>query len=181
MQSKRYIWAILLVLAIALAAGCAGPAEKAVVKNDTVSVDYVGWLDNGTIFDTSNATVAKEAGIYDANITYEPITFKAGAGDVIEGFDNAVIGLKVNESRNVTLTPAESYGEYDPSLIMPVNMTDLVDNGITPHVNDTLYAGTQQVKVYSIPNNTTVLIDFNHPLAGKSLHFKLTVLSINSA
>jgi len=178
MQFKHYLGAILLVLLIALAAGCAGTSGQTVVKNDTVTVDYVGWLDNGTIFDTSNATAAQAAGVYDPNNSYEPITFVVGSGDVIQGFDDAVVGLKVGESKNITLTPDQAYGEYDPSLVQPVNMSDLVANNVTPHVNDTLYYGTQPVTVNSIPNNTTVMIDFNHPLAGKTLHFKLTVLSI---
>jgi len=178
MEGKQFIGAVLLVLSIALIAGCTSQSEQTVAKNDTVSVDYIGWLDNGTVFDTSNATLAKEAGIYDENITYEPITFVVGSGEVITGFDNGVVGLKVNESRNITLTPDEAYGDYDASLIQPVNTSDLLENNITPYVNETLYYGTNPVTIYSIPNNTTVMIDFNHPLAGKTLHFKLTVLSI---
>ena len=180
MQLRHYSGAILLVLLIALAAGCTSTSGQTVVKNDTVTVDYVGWLDNGTIFDTSNASVAQAAGVYDPSMSYKPITFVVGSGEVIQGFDDAVVGLKVNESKNITLTPIQAYGEYDPSLVQPVNMSDLVANNITPHVNDTLYYGTQPVTIRSIPNNTTVMIDFNHPLAGKTLHFKLTVLSITS-
>jgi FKBP-type peptidyl-prolyl cis-trans isomerase 2 len=183
MLTKRTISAILLVLSIALVAGCASttPAEKTVALNDTVSVDYTGWLDNGTIFDTSDESVAKEAGIYDELIEYGPYTFMAGAGEVIDGFDSAVIGMKVNESKNITLTPDQAYGAYDPTLIQPVNMSVFTQYNITPLVNDTLYYGTQPVTVHSIPNNTTVLIDFNHPLAGKTLYFKITVRSITAA
>lgn len=180
MKHLKYAGAILLVLTIALAAGCAGQKEKTVAKNDTVTVDYTGWLDDGTVFDTSNETVAREAGIYDINNTYVPISFMVGAGEVIDGFDTAVVGLKANESRNITLAPDQAYGDYDASLIQPVNLTLLQENGIDPQVNDTLYYGTEPVTVYAIPNNTTVLIDFNHPLAGKTLHFEVTVRSIIS-
>jgi peptidylprolyl isomerase len=182
MISKRQpILAILLVLSILLIAGCAASTEKTVKSGDAVSVDYTGWLDDGTIFDTSEAAIAQQAGIYDENVTYEPLMFMVGSGDVIEGFDSAVIGLKVNDSRNITLTPDQAYGEYDPSLIQPVNMSTLLEYDIIPHVNDTLYYGMQPVTVYSIPNNTTVYIDFNHPMAGKTLHFMLTVREIQSA
>ncbi len=180
-MTKRTISIILLALSIALVSGCASSTEKTVAVNDTVSIDYTGWLDDGTIFDTSNESVAKEAGIFDASIAYGPYTFIAGTGEVIPGFDDAIIGMKVNESRNITLTPDQAYGTYDPSLIQPMNMSDLTDYGIIPQVNDTLYYGTQPVTVYSIPNNTTVLIDFNHPLAGKTLHFTLTVRAITAA
>lgn len=165
-----------------LVAGCTGSGtEKTVAKNDTVTVEYTGWFDNGTIFDTSNETVARDAGIYDANATYEPIEFQVGSGDVIEGFDSAVVGLKVNETREITIAPEDAYGEYDPTLIQPVNMSVLLEAGIDPQVNDTLYYGLNPVTIHSIPNNTTVMIDFNHPLAGKTLHFSLKVLKITAA
>jgi peptidylprolyl isomerase len=170
-----------LILSIALIAGCAGPTEKTVKSGDSVSVDYTGWFDNGTIFDTSSQAVAQQAGIYNENMTYGPLNFTVGSGEVIQGFDDAVIGLKANESRNITLTPDQAYGEYDPMLIQPVPMSTLLEYNITPHVNDTLYYGIQSVTVYSIPNNTTVLIDFNNPMAGKTLHFMLTVREIQSA
>ncbi len=182
MISKRQsIAAILLILSVALMAGCAGTTEKTVKTGDSVSVDYTGWFDNGTVFDTSSPDVARQAGIYNENMTYGPLMFTVGSGEVIQGFDNAVVGLKVNESRNITLPPAEAYGEYDPSLIQPVPMDTFTEYNITPHVNDTLYYGIQPVTVYSIPNNTTVMIDFNHPMAGKTLHFMLTVRAIQSA
>jgi FKBP-type peptidyl-prolyl cis-trans isomerase 2 len=182
MISKRQsILAILLVLSALLIAGCAASTEKTVKSGDIVSVDYTGWLDDGTIFDTSDAATARQAGIYDENITYTPLIFTVGSGEYLQVFEDTVIGLKVNESRNITITPDQAYGEYDPSLIQPVNMSTLLEYDIIPHVNDTLYYGIQPVTVYSIPNNTTVYIDFNHPMAGKTLHFMLTVREIQSA
>ncbi len=184
MINKRLsILAILLVLSIALIAGCASSNEKTVKSGDRVLVDYTGWLDNGTIFDTSYAAVAQRADIYDENLTYKPLNFTVGSGKYLEAFEDAVIGLKVNESRNITLAPDQAYGEYDPSLIQPVPMSTLQEYNITPHVNDTLYYGIQlqPVTVYSIPNNTMVMIDFNHPMAGKTLHFMLTVREIQPA
>jgi FKBP-type peptidyl-prolyl cis-trans isomerase 2 len=173
--------AILLVLSIVLIAGCTGSTEKTVKSGDSVSVDYTGWFDNGTIFDTSSPAVAQQAGIYDENVTYGPLDFTVGSGEYLQAFEDAVIGLKVNESKNITLTPDQAYGNYDPSMIQPVPMSMLLENNITPHVNDTLIYNMQPVTVYSIPNNTTVLIDFNHPMAGKTLHFMLTVREIQSA
>jgi len=180
-NKRQSISAILLVLSIALIAGCAGATEKTVKSGDNVSVDYTGWFDNGTIFETSSPTIALQAGIYDENVTYGPLNFTVGSGEIIQGFDDAVIGMKVNESKNITLTPDQAFGEYDPSLIQPIPMSTLQEYNITPHVNDTLYYGMQPVTVYSIPNNTTVLIDFNHPMAGKTLHYMLTVRDIKSS
>lgn len=177
-NKKLFMAAILLVLSIALVAGCTGTSVSTVKAGDNVTVDYTGWFDNGTIFDTSNATIAQQAGIYNAQRPYEPISFITGSGEVIQGFDNGVMGMKIGESKNITLTPAQAYGEYNASLIQPVPISILSQSNITPHVNDTLYYNMQPVKVVGIPNNTTVLIDFNSPMAGKTLHFMLKVLNI---
>lgn len=186
LSKKSSIYAILLVLGIALVAGCTGTASNAVKSGDNVTVEYTGWFDNGTIFDTSNATIAQQAGIYDPESTYEPISFIVGNDEVIGGFDNATIGMKVGESKNITITPDQAYGEYDPTLIQPIPLSVLEEANITPHVNDTLYYNFDPVRVDHIVynstdvNNSSVYIDFNHPLAGKNLHFRLTVLQIQA-
>lgn len=66
---KALIMAVLLVAVVALMAGCAGQTKTA-KTGDNVSVDYIGMYDNGSIFDTSNATIAQQAGLYDAERTY---------------------------------------------------------------------------------------------------------------
>jgi predicted small secreted protein len=69
-NKKQIILAILAVLAIALIAGCTTTSGKTVKTGDNVTVDYIGTLDNGSIFDTSNMTVAMQAGIYDPDAIY---------------------------------------------------------------------------------------------------------------
>lgn len=186
MVSKKYfIPAILLVLAIVLVAGCTG-SEKTVKSGDNVTVDYIGTYDNGTIFDTSNETIAQEAGIYESAYIYGPISFISGSGEIFTTIDNATIGMKIGETKNITLTPSEAYGEYNASLIEPVPLSILTENNITPHVNDTLYYNYNAVRVDHIvpnetdPNNTSVYIDFNNQMAGKTLHFQITVRDIQS-
>lgn len=187
MVSKKYfIPAILLVLAVALVAGCTG-SEKTVQSGDNVTVDYVGTYDNGTIFDTSIATIAQEAGIYESSYTYEPISFISGSGEIFATIDNGTLGMKIGETKNITLTPAEGYGEYNASLIQPVPLSILTENNITPYVNDTLYYNLNPVRVDHIvpnetdPNNTSVYIDFNDPRAGKTMHFQITIRDIEAA
>jgi FKBP-type peptidyl-prolyl cis-trans isomerase 2 len=180
---KALIMAVLLVAVVALAAGCAGQSKTA-KSGDNVTVDYVGSYDNGTIFDTSNATIAQQNGLYDPDRTYEPISFVIGEQSVIPGFENATIGMKVGESRDVTITPAEAYGDYDITYIQPVNMSELIEANITPYVNMSIPTMYGLVRVDSIEinetdyNNSIVNIDFNHPLAGKTLHFKITLRSV---
>jgi peptidylprolyl isomerase len=183
---KYFIPVVLLVLAVALVAGCTG-SDNTVKNGDNVTLDYIGTYDNGTIFDTSNATIAEQAGIYEADYTYGPISFISGDGEVFPTIDNATIGMKIGETKNVTLTPEQGYGEYNASLIEAVPLSVLKENNITPQVNDTLYFNMNPVKVVSIvpnatdPNNTSVYIDFNDPRAGKTMHFQITIRDIQPA
>ena len=107
MLSKKYfIPVILLVMAVALVAGCTG-SENTVKTGDNVTIDYIGTYDNGTVFDTSNATVAQGAGICDAGYTFRQISFISGDGEIFDALDNATIGMLIGGTKNVTLTPEE--------------------------------------------------------------------------
>lgn len=88
---------------------------------DIVSVDYILKLDNGSIVDTSIASVANESGIFNPNRKYEPLTFQIGPkSGLVKGFTNAVIGMKVNETKEVAVKPEDGYGLYDPSKVYPM-------------------------------------------------------------
>lgn len=188
-NKSQIMIAILLVAAISMVAGCAGSTgtgttEKTAKIGDNVSVDYAIWLENGTIVETSNITLAKQSNIYEDYNPYTPVSFIVGSGTEIKGFEDAVIGMKINESKNFTLTPDQAYGAYNASMIEPLPLGQLLSYNITPHVNDTLYYNNYAVKVIQIvpnatdPNNSAVYIDFNPPMAGKTLRFAITVRDI---
>ncbi len=181
-KTKQLILAILLVLSITMLAGCTSASDRVVKTGDSVTVDYTLYLENGSVYDTSNATVAQMAGMNTTGRDYEPLTFVVGDGNYLDAFENGTIGMKVGETKNVTLSPADAYGDYDPTLIQPVNMSILTNASIVPYVNESLYDGYHpyKVRVDSIPNNTTVMVDFNHPLAGKTLIFSITVRDIET-
>lgn len=181
--------AVLLVLAIILVAGCTGSntnntinANTTVKYGDNVTVDYTLYLANGSIYDTSIESVAQQAGLNMTGREFSPLTFTVGDGNYISGFENGTIGMTAGETRNVTLTPDEAYGEYNQSLILPANTSDLTNASIVPYVNESLYDYMlgYPVRIVSIPNNTTVMIDYNPPLAGQTLTFRITLRSINS-
>lgn len=92
-------------------------------EGDIVEVNYIGSFINGTIFDTSYKDVAIENNIYDPARRYPPLKFKVGAGQVISGFDDAVIGMKIGEEKTVKIPPTLGYGRWDPKLVEYVNRT----------------------------------------------------------
>lgn len=85
--------------------------ELKVQKGDAVSVHYVGKFQGGKVFDTSMKKVAESSGTFNPSRDYKPLQVKAGASQVIKGFDDALIGMKVNEEKTVTIPPALAYGE----------------------------------------------------------------------
>jgi len=141
---------------------------KVVEKGDTVSVFYTGKFENGEVFDS--------------NVGKEPFTFTVGAGQVIPGFDKAVLGMKLGEEKTVTITPEEGYGERDERYVFQYPL-DKFPEDIKKNlkVGETLYMNTEQgpipVKVIAI-EGATVTIDANHPLAGKTLVFDIKVVDI---
>jgi FKBP-type peptidyl-prolyl cis-trans isomerase 2 len=104
------------------------PAEVA-QEGDVVAVDYIGKLDSGELFDTSIEEVARDESIpkvdfFTLRERYEPFTFTLGEDAVIPGFEKAVLGMKVNETKTVTIAPDEAYGEVNPALLKIVPIDD---------------------------------------------------------
>ena len=138
---------------------------KKVKAGDNVSVDYTGRHTDGTIFDTS--------------IGRTPLKFEVGAGQMIKGFDDGVLGMKVGEKKTITILPPQAYGNYNLDLVKTFdkNSPDLSQLG-TLFVGMELNSSYGVVKVIEV-NDNNVVIDFNHKLAGKTLIFEITLISIN--
>jgi len=139
----------------------------AIKKGDKVKVEYTGTLADGTVFDTSE----RHGG---------PLEFEAGAGKVIKGFDEALIGMSVGHEKSITLAPADAYGEHNPQMVQQVPRSELpADKEIKPGMMLMvgLPDGQQFPAKITDVKEDIVIIDFNHPLAGQTLHFKLKVVA----
>jgi len=148
-----------------------------VENGDSVAVDYLGTLDNGTVFDTSIKAEAEKAGL-PPRPSYSPLEFKVGAGQMIAGFDKAVVGMKLGEEKTVRLKPGEAYGEKRQDLIVQIpreNAPENVEKGTTLSASNGMRGTVLEV------TNSSVTIDFNHELAGKALNFKIIVRKITKA
>tara|TARA_B100000686_G_C16779906_1_gene971096 strand:- start:1766 stop:2350 length:585 start_codon:yes stop_codon:yes gene_type:complete len=136
--------------------------NRAVVNGDNVSVHYTGTLDSGEQFDSSSGR--------------DPLTFTLGTGQVIEGFNNAVIGLVVGGKVQVRLTPEEAYGEIMEALMVEVSKEALPE-GITVGQQVVSQNGARGLVIKD--DGEKVTIDLNHPMAGKALNFSIELMSIN--
>jgi peptidylprolyl isomerase len=142
-----------------------------VKTGQTVSVHYVGTFEDGTEFDSS---VSRGA----------PITFQVGAGQMIAGFDQAVVGMTTNETKDITLTPDSAYGSIREDLVQNIS-TKLFPDDFEFIVGATVKgdAPNGQPLLAAIvahqPENNVVVLDFNHPMAGKTLNFNINVVAVN--
>lgn len=167
---KNYKWILLLTLIVSLLLipACAGKDGSIVAQNgDKVKVDYTGTLSDGTVFDSSKGRA--------------PLEFTVGAGQMIAGFDKAVVGMKVGQTKKITIPAAEAYGPSDPDMIVSVPRSKL-PAGMKPKVGDQLgmtTSGGQQIPVRVVEVSTdNIKVDANHELAGQDLTFEITMVAI---
>lgn len=172
------------VLLMALAAGCT--TERTAKAGDNVSVDYTVTFANGTVLDTSYAQVAQSAGIYNSQRGYAPLMFIIDNNTMIKGFNDAVKGMKVGETKNVTLPPEQAYGAYNESMVRQMAISDIEGtNNTTMTVGQVLYYSPDGIHLAAAyvkqvdQANGTVWVDYNHKLAGNTLLFQITLRGFN--
>jgi len=139
------------------------------IKNgQTVSVHYVGTFEDGTEFDSSRQRD-------------EPLSFQVGSGQLIPGFNDAVVGMALGETKQVCLNPPEAYGEIDPEAVQTVTK-DVFPGDFDPVIGQTVVGqnenGDQMMAKINSFNDEGITLDFNHPMAGKTLNFEIEVISV---
>ncbi|WFO75726.1 FKBP-type peptidyl-prolyl cis-trans isomerase [Desulfurococcaceae archaeon MEX13E-LK6-19] len=143
---------------------------------DFVLVEYTARVkETGNVFDTTNEEIAKKEGIYDSNKVYGPILVVIGRGWVIKGLEEALKEMNVGEEKEVEIPPEKAFGQRDPSKVKVFSMREFKRRGIDVKVGDVLDFGGTTGIVKSITGGR-VVIDFNHPLAGKTLVYKVKIL-----
>ncbi|MEN9626492.1 MAG: hypothetical protein RL557_820 [archaeon] len=137
---------------------------------DTISVDYEGRLENGEVFDSSTHGDHSH-----------PLEFTVGSGMVIKGFDKGVLDMKIGEEKEIVIKPEEAYGRVNKSLFKEIPKSSFQfeeEPEVGKNLMISLPDGRQfQTKILKLGKNT-ITIDLNHPLAGKTLIFKVKVLNV---
>ncbi|MDH3925403.1 MAG: peptidylprolyl isomerase [Xanthomonadales bacterium] len=135
---------------------------------DSVKIHYTGTLDDGTQFDSSDGR--------------EPLSFTLGSGQVIPGFDKAVDGMAVGDSKSVNIPAEDAYGPHQPQMVQDVPLSALPAD-LTPEVGMGLQAqgpdGQVANLVVTSVQDDAITVDGNHPLAGKALNFDIELVSID--
>ena len=135
-----------------------------------VKLHYVGTHDDGTEFDSSRTRG-------------EPMSVVVGAGQLIEGFNDALVGMTTGETKTFTLAPEEAYGDVNPDAVTTMSRSQFPDD-FTINEGDqiplTSPGGQNVLGTVKEFTDEDVLIDLNHPMAGKNLTFEVEVLSIET-
>ena len=136
-------------------------------KGDRVRVHYTGTLDDGTVFDTS--------------VDREPLEFVLGEGQVIPGFEKAVLGLKAGEKTTVTMGPDEAYGPRMEEMVFDVERGKFPEDYV-PEMDQQLQIPQEDGSVMVVTvvkfDDKIITLDANHPLAGQNLNFEVELVKI---
>ena len=140
--------------------------EKTVKDDVVVAIDYTLTVD-GKVIDSSEGR--------------EPLEFLQGHGNIIPGLEKEMLGMQVGESKTVVVAPAEGYGEVDEEAFLEVPKNQFPAN-IPVEVGTELQVQNEKgepryARIEQVENNVA-LLNFNHPLAGKELHFETTVVGV---
>jgi|Deesub1362B_J571_1020462.scaffolds.fasta_scaffold15658_2 FKBP-type peptidyl-prolyl cis-trans isomerase 2 len=143
-------------------------------KGDFVKINYTGRIKDGEVFDTTIEEVAKEHGIYDPRVRFKAQAIVIGAGHVIPGLDEALVGMEVGEKRVIEVPPEKGFGLRDPSKVKVVPLREFKKQGLKPYPGMRIEAEGKVGRVQSVSGGR-VLVDFNSELAGKTLVYEVNV------
>ena len=135
---------------------------------DTVKIHYTGKLDDGTVFDSS--------------VNREPLEFTLSGGQVIPGFDQAVVGMSPGETKTQKIPMDQAYGPYREEMVVEISRQQMPPD-MQPEIGQQLQI--QQPDGQSVPvmvtevTDATVTLDANHPLAGEDLTFEIELVDIS--
>jgi FKBP-type peptidyl-prolyl cis-trans isomerase SlyD len=145
--------------------GGGSPMTESASHGKVISLEYTLKLEDGQVVDT--------------NVGADPLTYTHGANQIIRGVEAAVEGMEVGQAKQAVIAPSDGYGDPDPNAVQEVPKAKLpqgIEVGTQLHGKDS--TGREIRPIVSAIKDETVLLDFNHPLAGKTLYFDLKVVNI---
>lgn len=143
---------------------------------DFVYIDYVGRIkDTKEIFDLTKEDVAKKEGIYNPNYKYKPVPIIIDADFILPGLNDEIKKMKVGEEKKIEIKPEKAFGERNPNLVQSIPLSKFKEQNIKPEIGAVIDIGGLKGRIVSVSGGR-VQIDFNHPLAGKTLEYDIKVL-----
>lgn len=147
----------------------AADPQATVAEGKLVSLEYTLTLDDKSVVES--------------NVGAKPLTYTHGSRQLIPGLEKALEGMTVGDTKQVTVAPAEGYGESDPKALQEVQKQLIPPDALKvgTRLQGKAPNGQMVYPLVSAIKDETVVLDFNHPLAGKTLHFDVKVVDVKQA
>ena len=144
-------------------------------EGDFIRMDYVGRItESREIFDLTKEDAAKKEKIFKPEINYGPIPVIIGAGIVVKGLENELKGMKVGDKKKIVVKPGDAFGERKSEFIKLVSISEFKKQNIEPYPGMSVDISRLRGRVISVSGGR-VRVDFNHPLAGKTLEYEIEI------
>ncbi|MEM2974702.1 MAG: peptidylprolyl isomerase, partial [Candidatus Micrarchaeia archaeon] len=149
-------------------------------RGDYVRIEYTGMLSDGTVFDTTSADEAKKAGIFDEKSKYGPAMIILGKNQAIAGLEEAIEGMDEGTDKEVIIQPDKAFGPINKDLFTIVPLSRFKDQDVNP-IPGMMVNLDNRTGVIKAVSGGRVVVDFNHPLAGKELKYRIKLLKVLSS
>jgi len=154
----------------------------AITDGDSVTIAYIGRLDDGTVFDTSNESLAREVGVDEEypERSFNPLKLTLGSGRVIEGLEEELKGMEVGDEKTIVVPPEKGYGPHKEDRVAGYDRDEFEEMIDDRELEEGFRVETED----GLPGTVTdigpdvVTVDFNHELAGETLTFEIEVLEV---
>lgn len=144
-------------------------------EGDFIRIDYVGRItESDEIFDLTKESVAKKKGIYNSNFKYGPVPIILGAHHVVKGLENELMKMKIGQKKKITVKPEDALGKRNSELIRLVPLPEFKKRDVDPFPGMPIVQNGMRGRILSVSGGR-VRVDFNHPLAGKTLEYEVEV------
>lgn len=145
----------------------------AIQEKDFITLNYTGKLEDGTVFDTTEEQIAKQAGIYNQQSTYGPVTICVGQKHILPGLDKALVGATVGKHQ-IMLPPESGFGKKSAKKVQLIATSKFKKDKINPYPSLQVNVDNQIGVVKNVSGGRT-LVDFNHPLAGANVVYEVDI------
>ncbi len=145
-------------------------------KNDFIEIEYTGLTkEEEIIFDTTDEKTAKDSGIHNEGVKYGPVTICIGQGQTIPGLDKQLVDKEVGKDYTVEIATEDAFGKKDPKQIQLISTAKFKKANINPMPGLQVNIDEQMGIIKTVSGGRT-LVDFNHPLSGKDVVYKVKII-----
>lgn len=150
-------------------------------KNDCVRIEYNAYVkEDNKLFDTTDKKEAEDNNIFQKNAKYEPVSVIVGKGFVVKGVDESLVGKKVGDSYKLEVLSEKGFGKWSSKLTENIKINSFKKQNVNPQKGMIINIGGRLGRVALVIPGRFVKVDYNHPLAGKDLIYKIKIVDKTS-